>query len=82
MSQAMDMHPLTVVLVMLAGGTLAGGVGLLLALPVAAAIKAIFNVVVVRRKELGINFSIVDLARTQNDDDPSNDYQDPGLVES
>jgi predicted PurR-regulated permease PerM len=78
MSDAMDIHPLTVVLVMLVGGTLAGGMGLLLAVPVAAAIKAITSVLVQRREDLlGVNLGIVDLVRRQNDNDP---YNDPNLA--
>jgi predicted PurR-regulated permease PerM len=42
-SDTMDIHPLTVVLAMLIGGALGGGVGLLLAVPVAAAAKAVLN---------------------------------------
>nr|MDQ3022963.1 AI-2E family transporter [bacterium] len=74
MSDSMDIHPLTVVLAMLVGGTLGGGLGLLLAVPVAAAVKAIYTVFHKHREELlGVNLSVVDLVRRQGDSDPSND---------
>jgi len=42
-SDTMDIHPLTVVLAMLIGGAIGGGIGLLLAVPVAAAGKAVLT---------------------------------------
>lgn len=64
MSDAMDIHPLTVVLAMLVGGTLGGGFGLLLAVPVVAAAKAIYSVLWLRREELlGVDVSVIDLVR-------------------
>jgi predicted PurR-regulated permease PerM len=74
MSDAMDIHPLTVVIAMLVGGTLGGGLGLLLAVPVAAAVKAVYTVVVRHQEDLlGVNMSVVDLVRRRTDKDPSND---------
>lgn len=43
LSDTMDIHPLTVVLAMMIGGALGGGLGLLLAVPVAAAGKAVLT---------------------------------------
>jgi predicted PurR-regulated permease PerM len=43
LSDTMEIHPLTVVLAMMMGGALGGGMGLLLAVPVAAAAKAILT---------------------------------------
>jgi predicted PurR-regulated permease PerM len=74
MSEAMDIHPLTVVIAMLVGGTLGGGLGLLLAVPVAAAVKAVFTVFKRHREDLlGVNMSVVDLVRRSSDKDPAND---------
>jgi len=74
MGEAMDIHPLTVVVAMLVGGTLGGGLGLLLAVPVAAAIKAMYTVFHKHKEELlGVNLGIVDLVRRQTDANPTND---------
>jgi predicted PurR-regulated permease PerM len=74
MSDSMDIHPLTVVLAMLIGGTLAGGMGLVLGVPAAAAIKAIWVVFRQHREELlGVNLSVVDLVKRNSDGDPAND---------
>lgn len=74
MSEAMDIHPLTVVIAMLVGGTLGGGLGLLLAVPVAAAVKAVLTVFNRHREDLlGVNMSVVDLVRRSSDKDPAND---------
>jgi predicted PurR-regulated permease PerM len=74
MSESMDIHPLTVVIAMLVGGALGGGLGLLLAVPVAAAVKAIYTVFTRHREDLlGVNMSVVDLVRRSTDKDPKND---------
>jgi len=53
MGDTMDLHPLTVLIAMIIGAYIAGIIGLLVALPVVAAIKIIFNIFVVRREEFG-----------------------------
>jgi predicted PurR-regulated permease PerM len=73
MSERMDLHPLTVVLAMMVGGTLAGIGGLILALPVAAAGKVFLNVFVFRRQEPGIPVPALDLI---SDEDGSADFRE------
>ena len=51
----MDLHPLTVILALMIGGTLGGVAGLLVAVPAAAAAKVILGVFVFRREEPGID---------------------------
>lgn len=73
MSERMDLHPLTVVLAMMVGGTLAGIGGLILALPAAAAGKVLLNVFVFRRQEPGIPVPALDLI---SDEDGSADFRE------
>jgi len=61
MGDTMDMHPLTVVLAMLVGGTLGGVAGLIISIPAFAAAKIILNVFVFRRREPGIALPSLDL---------------------
>lgn len=61
MGDTMDMHPLTVVLAMLVGGTLGGIAGLIISIPAFAAAKIILNVFVFRRREPGIALPSLDL---------------------
>lgn len=53
MGDTMDLHPLTVIIAMIIGAYIAGVIGLLVALPVVAAVKIGFNIFVVRREEFG-----------------------------
>jgi predicted PurR-regulated permease PerM len=66
MSETMDIHPLTVVVAMLVGGSIGGFAGLLLAIPAAAAIKVIFNVFVLQRTEKGVHVPSLDLIASNN----------------
>lgn len=66
MAETMDMHPLTVVIAMLIGGSVGGFAGLLLAIPVAAALKVIVNVFVFRRGEKGVHLPSLDLIGASN----------------
>lgn len=61
MGGTMDLHPLTIILAMLIGATLAGIAGVLVAVPAAAALKVIFNIFVFRREEPGIEVPGLDL---------------------
>lgn len=61
MGETMDLHPLTVILAMLIGGTLGGIAGLFVAVPAAAAVKVIMGVFVFRREEPGIDVPQLDL---------------------
>ena len=54
MGESMNLHPLTVLIALLAGGTVAGLPGMLLALPIAAAGKILLNIFVWHREEPGI----------------------------
>ena len=60
MGGTMDLHPLTVIIAMLVGGTIGGIGGLLVAVPAAAATKVVFNVFVFRREEPGIQVPKLD----------------------
>lgn len=42
-SESVNLHPVTIILVLLIGGTLAGIVGLILAIPVTASVQILFN---------------------------------------
>jgi len=53
MGDTMDLHPLTVIIAMIIGAYIGGVIGILVALPVVAALKIIFNIFVVRREEFG-----------------------------
>lgn len=66
MSESMDMHPLTVVIAMLIGGSIGGFAGLLLAIPAAAVFKVILNVFVFRREEKGLHVPALDLIGASN----------------
>jgi predicted PurR-regulated permease PerM len=66
MSESMDMHPLTVVIAMLIGGSIGGFAGLLLAIPLAAILKVIVNVFVFRREEKGMHVPALDLIGAGN----------------
>jgi predicted PurR-regulated permease PerM len=69
---AMNLHPLTVLIAMLAGGFLGGVAGLLLALPVTAALKVILNVFVFKRKEQGIYLPELEAMRESEKDGGGN----------
>lgn len=71
MSETMDLHPLTVLIAMIVGGTIGGFAGLVLAIPAAAAGKVFLNVFVFRRTEPGIPVPALDLI---SDDDGSVDF--------
>jgi predicted PurR-regulated permease PerM len=64
MSDTMDIHPLTVVIAMLIGGSIGGFAGLLLAIPAVAAVKIILNVFLFRRPEKGVPVPAWELAGT------------------
>lgn len=66
MGDKMNLHPLTVVIAMLMGGTVGGVAGLVLALPAAAAAKILLNVFVFRREERGIIMPQLDLISTND----------------
>ncbi|MCC7479485.1 AI-2E family transporter [bacterium] len=57
----MNIHPLTVVIAMLVGGSVGGVAGLLLALPAAAAGKILLNIFVLKLEEKGIEVPALDL---------------------
>lgn len=61
MGGTMDLHPLTVIMAMIIGGTLGGIAGLFVAVPAAAALKVIMGVFVFRREEPGIDVPQLDL---------------------
>lgn len=61
MGDTMDLHPLTVIIAMLIGGTLGGIAGLLVAIPAAAALKVIFGIFIIRRREHGIEVPELDM---------------------
>ena len=61
MGDTMDLHPLTVILAMLIGGSLGGIAGLFVAVPAAAAVKVVMGVFVFRREEPGIDVPKLDL---------------------
>lgn len=69
MGGTMDLHPLTVILAMLIGASLAGIAGVLVAVPAAAALKVIFNIFVIRREEPGIEVPGLDLISGQGQPD-------------
>lgn len=71
MGETMDLHPLTVLIAMIVGGTIGGFAGLVLAIPAAAAGKVFLNVFVFRRTEPGIPVPALDLI---SDDDGSADF--------
>ena len=56
----MDLHPLTVLVAMMVGGTLGGVAGLFVAIPAAAALKVVLNIFVLRREEPGIEMPQLD----------------------
>jgi predicted PurR-regulated permease PerM len=59
--ETMNIHPLTVVIAMLVGGSVGGAAGLILALPAAAAFKILLNIFVFRREEKGISVPRLDV---------------------
>lgn len=59
--ETMNIHPLTVIIAMLVGGSVGGVAGLLLALPAAAAGKILLNIFVLRQEEKGIMMPALDL---------------------
>jgi predicted PurR-regulated permease PerM len=59
--ETMNIHPLTVIIAMLIGGSVGGLAGLVLALPVAAAAKILLSIFVFRREERGITLPKLDL---------------------
>ncbi len=61
MGDTMDLHPLTVLLAMMVGGTLGGIAGLFVAIPAAAAAKVVLNIFILRREEPGIEIPRLDL---------------------
>jgi predicted PurR-regulated permease PerM len=54
MGKNMDLHPLTVIIAMMIGAQVFGLVGVLIALPVTAAVKIVLNVLVFKREEFGL----------------------------
>lgn len=60
-AETMNIHPLTVVVAMLIGGSVGGVAGLLLALPAAAAVKILANIFIFKREERGITLPQLDL---------------------
>ncbi len=54
MGKNMDLHPLTVIIAMIIGAQVFGLVGVLMALPVTAAVKIVLNVLVFKREEFGL----------------------------
>jgi len=54
MGESMDLHPLTVIIAMMVGAYLAGIIGLLIALPVVAAAKIVFEIFVLRKGEFSV----------------------------
>jgi len=67
----MDLHPLTVILAMMVGGTLGGIGGLLVAIPVAAALKVIFSIFIFRQNLPGVEVPRLDIIG-QSADAPDN----------
>ncbi len=68
MGGTMDLHPLTVILAMMIGGTLGGLAGLFVAVPVAAALKVILGIFVFRREEPGIDVPVLAIIQDRTDD--------------
>lgn len=66
---AMDLHPLTVIIAMLIGGSMGGIAGLVVAIPAAAALKVILSVFVFRREDRGISVPTLDLISSTNEAD-------------
>ncbi len=62
----MNLHPLTVILAMLIGGTLGGVAGLLVAIPAAAALKVIFGMFIFRKEQPGIDIPKLDVIGGSN----------------
>lgn len=81
MGGTMDLHPLTIIMAMIIGGTLGGIAGLFVAVPAAAALKVIMGVFVFRRKEPGIDVPQLDLISNPAgaaDIQDARDASDPG----
>jgi len=68
MGGTMDLHPLTVILAMMIGGTLGGLAGLFVAVPAVAALKVILGVFVFRRDEQGIDVPELAMIKDSGDD--------------
>jgi predicted PurR-regulated permease PerM len=56
MGHHMNLHPLTCLIGMMIGGTLAGIVGMLLALPTVAVVKTVLDIFVFKTKDMGMEF--------------------------
>jgi predicted PurR-regulated permease PerM len=77
MGDTMDLHPLTVILAMMIGGTLGGIAGLFVAVPAAAAVKVIMGVFVFRRVEPGIDVPKLDLISSMGGNADIQDNKQP-----
>jgi predicted PurR-regulated permease PerM len=66
----MDLHPLTVLLAMMVGGTLAGVAGLFVAIPAAAALKVLLNIFILRREEPGIEVPQLEMIHIEDTESP------------
>jgi predicted PurR-regulated permease PerM len=80
MSETMDLHPLTVIVAMLIGGSIGGFAGLLLAIPAVAAVKVVLNVFLFRRPEKGVQLPSLDLIGAGQETVPDFRPVDPAMA--